>query len=82
MSILSVPFCQFRGNNRFGGQRFPTEEVVIVVFRAVSHQLYRNPNNHFLLVPYQTMELFLQKSSRFFTPFFLTQQTSQSTFLE
>ena len=34
MSILSVlffiPFCRFRGNNRFEGERFPTEEVVIV----------------------------------------------------
>ena len=36
MSILSVlffiPFCRFRGNNRFGGECFPTEEVVIVFF--------------------------------------------------
>ena len=34
VSILSVlffiPFCRFRGNNRFEGERFPTEEVVIV----------------------------------------------------
>ena len=34
VSILSVlffiPFCRFCGNNRFGGERFPTEEVVIV----------------------------------------------------
>ena len=34
MSILSVlffiPFCRFRGNNRFEGECFPTEEVVIV----------------------------------------------------
>ena len=55
MSILSVlffiPFCRFRGNNRFEGERFPTEEVVIV-FRAVSHQLYGNPNNHYLFVPH------------------------------
>ena len=55
MSILSVlffiPFCRFRGNNRFGGERFPTEEGVIV-FPAVSHQLYGNPNNHYLFVPH------------------------------
>ena len=25
------------------------EEVVIVFFRAVSYQLYENPNNHYLL---------------------------------
>ena len=54
MSILSVlffiPFCRFRGNNRFGGESFPTEEVVIVF--AVSHQLYGNPNNHYLFVPH------------------------------
>ena len=25
-----IPFCRFRGNNRFGGERFPTEEVVII----------------------------------------------------
>ena len=52
MSILSVlffiPFCRFRGNNRFEGERFPTEEVVIVF----SHQLYENPNNHYLFVPH------------------------------
>ena len=39
VSILSVlffiPFCRFRGNNRFEGERFPTEEVVIV-FRCVT----------------------------------------------
>ena len=55
MSILSVlffiPLCRFRGNNRFEGERFPTEEVVIVFF-AVSHQLYENPNNHYLFVPH------------------------------
>ena len=55
LSILSVlffiPFCRFRGNNRFEGERFPTEEVVIVFF-AVSHQLYENPNNHNLFVPH------------------------------
>ena len=41
MSILSVlffiPFCRFRGNNRFGGERFPTEEVVIVFFFVLCH---------------------------------------------
>ena len=34
MSILSVllfiPFCRFCRNNRFGGEHFPAEEVVIV----------------------------------------------------
>ena len=38
--ILSVlfflPFCRFRGNNRFEGERFPTEEVVIVVSYCVT----------------------------------------------
>ena len=33
VSMLSVlffiSFCRFRENNRFGGERFPTEEVVI-----------------------------------------------------
>ena len=36
MSILSVlffiPFCRFRGNDRFEGERFPTEEVVLGFF--------------------------------------------------
>ena len=56
MSILSVlffiPFCRFCGNNRFRSKRLPTEEVVIVFCRAVSHQLYGNPNNHYLFVPH------------------------------
>ena len=61
MSILSVlffiPFCRFRGNNCFEGERFPTEAGVGGVggglfFRAVSHQLYGNPNNHYLFLPH------------------------------
>ena len=59
MSILSVlffiPFCRFRGNNRFEGERFPTEGGGgggCLFFRAVSHQLYGNPNNHYLFVPH------------------------------
>ena len=55
MSILSalffIPFCRFRGNNRFEGERFPTEEVVLGFF-VLSHQLYGNPNNHYLFVPH------------------------------
>ena len=44
------------------------EEVVI----AVSHQLYGNPNNHYLDVPHQDMELSLQKSScSFYSNFFI-----------
>ena len=56
MSILSVlffiPFCRFRGNNRFEGERFPTEEVVIVFSLCHISQLYENPNNHYLFVPH------------------------------
>ena len=55
MSILSVlffiPFCRFRGNNRFEGERFPTEEVVIV-FSLCHINCMENPNNHYLFVPH------------------------------
>ena len=52
-----IPFCRFRGNNRFGGERFPTEEVVIVSI---------------VLCHINCMEhgTFSTKILAFFTPFF------------
>ena len=45
-SILSVlffiPFCRFRGNNRFGGERFPTEEVVIFFFMLFTSIVWKS----------------------------------------
>ena len=46
VSILSVlffiPFCRFRGNNRFEGKRFPTEEVVIVFSCCVTSIVWKS----------------------------------------
>ena len=74
MSILSVlffiPFCQFRGNNRFGGERFPTEEVVIVFSCCVTSIVWKSQQP---LSTCSTLKhgTFYTKILAFFTPFFI-----------
>ena len=40
--LFFIPFCRFRGNNRFGGERFPTEEVVIVFSCCVTSIVWKS----------------------------------------
>ena len=71
MSILSVlffiPFCRFRGNNRFEGERFPTEEVVIV-FSLCHINCMKILTTIIYLFHIKT---FYTKILAFFTPFFI-----------
>ena len=73
MSILSVlffiPFCRFRGNNRFEGERFPTEEVVIV-FSLCHINCMKTLTTIIYLFHIKTWN-FLYKNPRVFTPFFI-----------
>ena len=72
MSVLSVlffiPFCRFRGNNRFGGERFPTEEVVIVFF-VLCHISCMEILTAIIYLFH--IETFSTKILAFFTPFFI-----------
>ena len=74
MSILSVlffiPFFRFRGNNRFEGERFPTEEVVIV-FSLCHINCMKILTTIIYLFHIKNMELSIQKSSRFLLHFFI-----------
>ena len=71
MSILSVlffiPFCRFRGNNRFEGERFPTEEVVLV-FSLCHINCMKILTTIIYLLKHGT---FYTKILAFFTPFFI-----------
>ena len=73
MSILSVlffiPFCRFRGNNRFEGERFPTEEVVIV-FSLCHINCMKILTTIIYLFHIKTWN-FHTKILAFFTPFFI-----------
>ena len=73
MSILSVlffiPFCRFRGNNHFEGERFPTEEVVIV-FSLCHINCMKILTTIIFLFHIKTWN-FHTKILAFFTPFFI-----------
>ena len=74
MSILSVlffiPFCRFRGNNRFEGERFPTEEVVIVFSCCVTSIVWKSKQPLSICSTLQH-GTFYTKILAFFTPFFI-----------
>ena len=69
MSILSVlffiRFCRFRGNNRFGGEHFHTEEVVIFFFVLCHINCMEILTTIIYLFHIKTWN-FLYKNSRFF----------------
>ena len=79
MSILSVlvfiSFSRFRGNNRFGGERFPTEEVVIVFFVLCHINCMEILTTITYLLHIKTWN-FLYKNPPVFTPFFYRKQAS------
>ena len=75
MSILSVlffiPFCRFRGNNRFGGERFPTEEVLIVFSCCVTSIVWKSYKQPLAICSTLKHGTFYTKILAFFTPFFI-----------
>ena len=83
MNILSVlffiPFCRFRGNNRFGGERFPTEEVVIVFSCCVTSIVWKSYQPLSICSTLKHGTFYTKILAFFLLHFFLSQQTSQTS---
>ena len=84
MSILSVlffiPFCRFRGNNRFEGERFPTEEVVLVFSCCVTSIVWKFLTTIIYLFHIKTWN-FLNKNPRvFYSIFYRNKHRKQASF--
>ena len=64
-----IPFCRFRGNNRFGGEHFPTEKVVIDISCCVTSIVWKSwqPLSICSTLKHGT---FSTKILAFFTPYF------------
>ena len=76
--LFFIPFCRFRRNNRFGGERFPTAEVVIVFFVLCHINCMEILTTIIYLFHIKTWN-FLYKNPRVFYSIFLSQQTSQTS---